>query len=543
MLESLAAEVDGFIFNHLSKHRQLFPIDATSRQYLLTSCRKRLNQRLKLKPLHLRQPIPNFLLNHNAITFVSLGFRGKTLSCVSYPEENILASALSATEIAAEYFLSNFPKKYCSKIYIEICILFNPKVVSVKQLYKNFIKGLHGVSLETKHKKVFFKNAVPIQYAFDTSQVLEKLYEKTGGQGKFNAKHKNIITLYDSIEFREDILDSKNPYGLFDFFRHNVIFLQKEITLSFIKRSIRQLQSCLEGFIKSNGQMFYEINGVTGEKIKTNSRAATIRKLAGLWALESHKKNKISKAKKILYSYVDREDLGMFSFMIFVEGKFKYSEKFKKLSEGFFKKFIQRKWERVALEDWLTKVVALNALLVCAEKTKNLKFLALAEKNFSSCKDFLGTKKEAYQLCGWLSKFAAKLYRLTNKVRYANFVIKLNKMLLHNQIDKDFFLIDAIGAFDFENQSRVTSIYLESLTEGFQMATTQKDFKSRELFYSAIAKAVRALLGNQFRVETSFNPSVLGAFKNSSVDFNIRIDNLQHALLALRASLNVLTKR
>ena len=107
------------------------------------------------------------------------------------------------------------------------------------------------------------------------------------------------------------------------------------------------------------------------------------------------------------------------------------------------------------------------------------------------------------------------------------------------QVSTESHLIDIIGSIDLNNSTRATAGFIEGLTQAYKIANAIGDAKSQEIFLNGIFMALRALLQNQFDSSWCFSSLAIGGFRNSSVDNNIRIDNIQHAIIALMSSLDV----
>ena len=491
--------------------------------------------------------IPSFLLKNNAIVFVTLKQKDKAINCLAANGKNILQSCLSAAkQILKDYDLSLL-KKMHNKIYWEICILFNEHELQVKMFSKKFVKGLHSVSVFFDGKSAFFKNSVSIDLGLENEGLLEKLYEKLSCDKKLDITSSESVFIYDTIEFREDFSEKRRVRGLFDLYRYSPILLQSEITIRKINESLRYAQNALAKLITKNSQVIYQINISKDEKIFDNSRSAKIRKMAGIWTLASSIKrnsidvdlDKVIQAKNMLLNDIDLDDLSMLSFAIFSESEFDISENYNLLEKKIFNfmdnKLIHKKFNK----DDLSFVVGLNALVSCYEINACQKKIELTESLFSLFTKGLLKNEKTFYLIPWLSWCAARLYYITGDLKYAQYVVEINKKMMGCQVSTESHLIDIIGSIDLNNSTRATAGFIEGLTQAYKIANAIGDAKSQEIFLNGIFMALRALLQNQFDSSWCFSSLAIGGFRNSSVDNNIRIDNIQHAIIALMSSLDV----
>ncbi|MCD6048585.1 MAG: hypothetical protein K0S08_2232 [Gammaproteobacteria bacterium] len=550
MLTKLASQIDNELLQKLAFYRQIFPIDADSREYLLKLCRYEFNKKMGLLAQEEIKSPPDFLLNYNCIIFVSLSLKGHSLSCIAESGNNLVEACVASTRRILALVNHEVIKKHKSEVYFEVTLLFDKVKVEVSKFDQNFIRGLHAVSIEAADAHAIFRNAVVVNLNLTNEELIEKLIRKAQLTSDCISNSAVSFYLYKTIEFREDTLSPESPLALFDFFRCSKVLLQSEITQKKLKTAIFMAQQCLQRLINADGEMAYEIDLFNAEKQYTNTRSATIRKLGALWALlDSAKKNKylidsflIKQAKAKLYQQLDEKDIGLLSFVIFVESFFEESKLLDIFSSKLANILLNIDFRNVALKQWFDYIVGFYALMVCFEKRGDPRFISIAEQVFPFCEKLLLEDNEAVlYLCAWLSRYAFSLYKYTNKDLYADFVVQLNTKIVNFQIiESPDVLLTSSGAFDMDSHSRVTAVYIESLAQGFHAASALQKWQQAEQFAITIFKALRPLCSNQLSEDICFYTEHLGAFKDSLVTSITRIDTIQHALSSMSDSLDIL---
>jgi hypothetical protein len=133
-----------------------------------------------------------------------------------------------------------------------------------------------------------------------------------------------------------------------------------------------------------------------------------------------------------------------------------------------------------------------------------------------------------------------KLYKLTQRDKYAGAVLRLNDELLKLQDTTNF-----IGRFhkpEFMRYGKPHSssdgIYTESLAYALDIAKQKNDFVHQASYDKAIRLSVTNLTKLQYTERFSFAAEIKekaeGAFRNDNGDRRIRIDCTQHVMDAYR---------
>jgi hypothetical protein len=152
---------------------------------------------------------------------------------------------------------------------------------------------------------------------------------------------------------------------------------------------------------------------------------------------------------------------------------------------------------------------------------------------------------------GWHTQADYKVWRLTRDPELRDFVFEMNDWLIglqqwalpteYRDLMGRFY---APGAGFGPPHASSTGIYLEGLVDAFRLARDVGDTKRAEAYRVAILRGLRDVLQLQFAddvdmfyVPPGFRKYVRGAIRTTEYDNVIRIDNVQHNLMAM---LNVL---
>ncbi|MGE0667617.1 MAG: hypothetical protein AB7O49_13755 [Sphingomonadales bacterium] len=152
---------------------------------------------------------------------------------------------------------------------------------------------------------------------------------------------------------------------------------------------------------------------------------------------------------------------------------------------------------------------------------------------------------------GWHSQAYYRMWRATGDTALRDFVFEMNDWLVGLQqwgIPTEYR--DLMGRFYAPGagygppHASSTGIYMEGLVDAFRLARESGDAKRAETYRIAILRGLRDVLQLQFADEVDmfyvppgFQPFVKGGIRTTGYDSVIRIDNVQHNLMAM---LNVL---
>lgn len=185
---------------------------------------------------------------------------------------------------------------------------------------------------------------------------------------------------------------------------------------------------------------------------------------------------------------------------------------------------------------------ALLALAMLQQRQPSIETLQRIQKGFTYYRDwFMADPNPAF--VPWHTQAYYILYQMTADRDVAAFVLEMNDWLVTLQEDKGR-PADVVGEFFDPRQphlgrphSSSTGVYLEGLIDALRVARSVGDFKRAESYRHAIMRGLRSLRQLQFKNDIdmfyiSKKERVEGAVRTSTYDNTVRIDNVQHGLMA-----------
>jgi len=144
----------------------------------------------------------------------------------------------------------------------------------------------------------------------------------------------------------------------------------------------------------------------------------------------------------------------------------------------------------------------------------------------------------------WHTQACFMLYRLRPDPQLCDWIFEMNDWLLPFQQWGEVKAEDCKGRFyDPEKpwgppHASATGVYLEGLADAFWLARDRGDARRTEAYALVIRRALRDVLQLQFRTDVDMyyigkRTRVLGAVRSTQYDNEIRVDNVQHNLMAL----------
>jgi hypothetical protein len=149
----------------------------------------------------------------------------------------------------------------------------------------------------------------------------------------------------------------------------------------------------------------------------------------------------------------------------------------------------------------------------------------------------------------WHTQAYAEVWRVTRDRRLLDFIFEMNDWLVGIQQWRDAPYSDVRGRFydpdrpEFgEPHASATGVYLEGLVEAYRLAVLVGDGARQDRYFLAIRRGLRDVMQLQFvdNVDMYYSGDrrlVRGGIRTEVYDNRIRVDNVQHNLLAV---LNIL---
>jgi hypothetical protein len=145
----------------------------------------------------------------------------------------------------------------------------------------------------------------------------------------------------------------------------------------------------------------------------------------------------------------------------------------------------------------------------------------------------------------WHTQAYATVYRITGEAELLDFILHMNDWLLAMQQGDEAGYPDLVGRFYDPNRTEFgpphassTGVYLEGLADAFDLTQKGGDESRARAYASAIAAGIRNLRQLQFKDDAdmfyvSRRERVAGGVRTNAYDNTIRVDNVQHGLMAL----------
>ena len=145
----------------------------------------------------------------------------------------------------------------------------------------------------------------------------------------------------------------------------------------------------------------------------------------------------------------------------------------------------------------------------------------------------------------WHTQAYALLFEVTEDLSFSDFIFEMNDWLLSMQQWETVEYKDLQGRFYNPKHPEYgpphassTGVYLEGLIEAYRIANLIGENKRAKAYQTAIHKGIRSLKQLQFKDERdmfyiSQRDYVLGGLRTTVYDNTIRVDNIQHGLMAL----------
>lgn len=547
-------KIDQKMLSVLSRHYIQLPIDAVTRQYCLDFCIDQIYR-------HNDQSSRTFpesavvLKQYNALCFLSLHDDDTNIkACVLGRGNNVIEGMEDAIKNVSKHSVYRYRRL---KLKISLCFLFNEHVTTAASIRI----GIHALCIQRHEKIAFFKNSIPINNNFDITTTLIKLSEKAGLDKNEYLDSATVLYRYDTLEFSAD-----SNGDLCDLYRGNPLILQSEINVDLIKLALNNAINCLTGAITSSGEIVHIFCVTRKQKILMNSLSAYTRNIASIWQLITVVRNdrqlnyhECSKnaIKQIISQYFIYEEncgyllvdgkthLGIASFLLltilsFDDEKCFLRERKLLITHIEYKLFEYKQFFSFENDEELLYVgEALFALVTLFEQSKEEKYLKIVESFFPIYRNIYRKTDKKIMMCLWFSKTYVKLYFLFPNRLYADFIFEMNDYLLSYQIPAGFLEVDVTGAFSERGDSTVTATFTESLLEAYSVAKHINDQNRCKKYRVAILLGLRALLQLQLTQDNCSYIPAIGGFKNNVFDNTVRIDNVQHAIGALKKAIEL----
>lgn len=184
------------------------------------------------------------------------------------------------------------------------------------------------------------------------------------------------------------------------------------------------------------------------------------------------------------------------------------------------------------------------AFMLEYEKTKDEKYLDLVKRSFDYYLEFFRNNPNP-AFVPWHTMADYWLYKSTKEKKYADFIFEMNDFLTQIQHksctpDKRFLgrFYDPLKSEYGPAHASSTGIYVEGLTYAYRIAKELNDTQRAEKYKEAVLLGVRSLMQLQYK---EGDEKVLGGIRKTVENNELRVDNMQHSIMAFIQVLNSFT--
>jgi len=510
-------------------------------------------------------------LNYN-IVFITLLQNGKVKGCQSGSTEknedyrlfkDIKEAVVESIE--DERFQGVIKKENLQDIEIMFTFLYNVNwLYNTTEIFleNNIELGVHAIEILHNNTPVIFKESVPISNNYNLSYTLDRLCIKANLNNKCYQDEDVDLFRYDTFTF----MGTKDD-KIVDLYRYNILINKEDITQSKIYQSINNgYDWFLHSVNNHTGRLEYEYYPSQNFYSPDNNH---VRQLATLWSiteltnfLHDNQSNALitsmldyylsfqNETDKYLYITIGNESkLANNAFLILtLLNQPAYPDQqllLNRLGRGILS--LQQEngsFNTYFFSDKNTGVdyypgEAMLSLMKLYTYTSNESYLNAVEKAFAYYKYYWQNNKNT-AFIPWHTQAYALLYQETKDSQLVDFIFEMNDWMIDNYQIQSSLYPDEIGGFPYYYPTFSTSVFIEGINDAYNIARFVSDTDHINKYKSALQNGIRFILQTQFTDNNSFylenDYRAIGGFKTSLTDNSIRIDNTQHAVMALMKS-------
>lgn len=167
---------------------------------------------------------------------------------------------------------------------------------------------------------------------------------------------------------------------------------------------------------------------------------------------------------------------------------------------------------------------ALLALMGLYEETKEVKYLSAVQRALPFYRAYFRSNPNT-AFVPWQSRAFTKLYFATGDEGAKEFVFEMNDFMISTNRP-----LKSCTEFDFP-RGITTGVFMEGVCQAWRIAVESGDLQKADCYYSFLAEGITHIL--KFQISETNDPIALGGFRGSLNSRMLRVDNNQHALMAL----------
>ena len=461
---------------------------------------------------------------------------------------------------------------------IELCLTHSFQRIQLKEfkgIFSDVHRGVRGIELQYRSNIVRYSPTQVIATNRSYHKIFENFLEKESLSAEAFEARGGIIQTFEARQ----VLISLNPNASklsitgTTLYRGSPVVNFEEVSARLLSETIRGMGDWLLRQVHSNGRMLYKYWPSLGREATSNN---TIRQFMATvclirYAQYTQQLEHLAIATRNLdYNlnqfYRVESDIGLIEYknsaklgaaalaaLAILEHPKRehYAEVFQSLccgietlwqADGSFRTF-HKPQERNDNQNFYPG----EALLFWAylyQSSQNQKILQQSCQSFNYYRKWHRAHRNP-AFIPWHTQAYALLFEATNDRTFLEFIFEMNDWLLPIQQWEGVPYIDLQGRF-YAPQSpeygpphaSSTGVYLEGLVEAYHLAISTGDNNRAQAYQTAIYRGFRSLRQLQFKDERdmfyiSQRNYVLGGLRTTVYDNTIRVDNIQHGLMAL----------
>ncbi len=463
---------------------------------------------------------------------------------------------------------------------IELCFTYNYQLVEpskFKRIFSNVYRGIRGIELQYQDTIKRYSPTSAIARNLSFKKIWESFLKDESISAETFARKGGVIQTFDA----QQILIKLTPeITVTTLHRGNRIFGDRELSKQEVSKMVETMANWLLRQIQEDGRMTYKYFPSRGQESSANNlirqfmatlsliRYAKFTNRPDCWILAGHNLN--YNLKKFYrregeigaVEYEGKIKLGAVSLAALAileyserDGKIKidrdYAEIFDRLCkcidllwqpDGSFRTFYQP-GDRNDNQNFYPG----EALLFWAslyQKNRDPNLLEKCYKSFNYYRNWHRNNPNP-AFIPWHTQAYTLLYNATKDSQFLEFIWEMNDWLLSMQEWNGAKYQDLQGRFYNRDRPEYgpphassTGVYLEGLADAYQLAIQTGDRDRASIYKEVIWRGIRSIRQLQFRDDIdlfyiSKRSRVHGAIRTTVYDNTIRVDNVQHCLMAL----------
>lgn len=513
-------------------------------------------------------PLSTDALNYD-ILFITLLTDGKVRGCQSGSTNRLHVNRIfldirEAVEesIEDDRFGGKFQEDELHDSELMFTFLYNISWLyntSLPFLQNNIELGVHALELFYNNTPTIFKESVPIEHNYDHEHLLERLCEKAELPANCWSNEMGELFRYDTLTFV-----GKLGEPITELYRYGLLRNMSDISQT----------SIYEGLTLASGWYLNDTNTSTHRLeylyYPSNDSYASdnnhLRQLASVWAmvelqdflgsttlsdtidqtLDYYNAFRVEDADGSYVLLDGDADLGTNAFLILSLLQIPDYPSQETLMDQYVRGILSLQKEDGSFRTYFksNRTTGVNyypgeamlALMHSYMHTHNETLLQAVQRGFVYYRDYWRSNHST-AFVPWHTQADTLLFNVTHDLDVAAFIFEMNDWLIDSyQIQTSPFK-DELGGFPQYFPTFTTSVFLEGISEAYTVALMVNDSDHVEKYSTSLRNGTRFILQTQWTHQNAFyvedKSKTIGGFKTSLTDTSIRIDNTQHAVMAL----------